>query len=577
MRVIAYLALLLLSCADLSAQISVVKTQPRGGTPTAAEPSPTRPENQGTIQGIIVNQATGEAIKRAVITLRRTDRANASTPSAISESDGAFIVRNLDPGRYVMSATKNGFTNQIYGTRASNNDSASIFALSPGQTIKDIRFGLTPHGVVAGRVMDDDGEPMANISVKVLQSIFLNGTRQIVTLNQVTTNDLGAYRIFGLAAGRYYIQARFSFRNMMGQQADLAYQSAFYPNAPDITGASPLPIAAGQTTQGIDFTLRRCQAFRISGRVTDSGRVQDRSTVWLTAKASGVADWDRNATPVRNGKFEIRGVLPGTYTLGSDSYSTEGVRTSGLMTITVTNSNVDHIELASLPAVEISGRVVYEDEPEVPTNDANGVTTGTSQVTHAQNAFLMPKDEDSMGMGGTQGQVGEGRKFIIKNIVPVAYNVNMQLTTPGAYIKTIRLGDSDVTDQGVDFSSGASAGELTIVVSYASGTVDGTVENAKQEHPAGVQVVAVPELDKRSQQRLFKLTVTDRDGHFELKGLAPGEYQIFAFEEIEYGAYVDSELLKPISDKGQRVTIKAKSKESLNLRVVPAEATKVQQ
>ena len=578
MRAITWLAFPILASAILSGQNPTVQSQAptvRGGTSARApasdanEPPAVRPEDKCAILGVVLNQATGEAIKRAAISARRIDRPDGNPGSAVSQSDGTFEIRNLDPGRYMLSASKNGFANQAYGARALDGSSGSTITLNAGQTIKDLNFGMTPHGVVAGRVIDDDGEPMAGVSIQVLRSMFRNGKRQTVPINQVTTNDLGEYRMFGLSPGRYYVLARFTMRGMMGEAIDLAYQPAYYPNAADLGAAAPLPVIAGQTTRGVDFTLRRSPSFRITGRVTDSGRTLDRVSVWLATKSPGGMAWDRQGSPVRNGKFEIRGVLPGAYVLGGDSFGTEGARTTARLSITVGNSNLDNLELAFSPGVEITGRVTYEDAP--PEDIKNAPPPGRGQTV-----WLQPKDE-TMNMMGGAGPIGEGGKFVLKNIGPAAYQVNMQMVSPEAYIKAIRFGDADVTDQGLDLSNGPATGELTIVVSYAGGTIDGTVENGKQEKPAGVQVVAVPELEKRGQPRLFKVAATDQNGHFELKGLAPGEYQLFAFEQIEPGAYQDSEILKPISDKGQRVTVKAKSKETVSLKIVPADLTKVQE
>src|SRR5207253_2182586 len=160
---------------------------------------------------------------------------------AVSESDGTFTFRNLDPGRYTMYASKNGFANQSYGSRGAAMGTGSTITLSPGQSLKDISFALTPHGVVTGRVIDDDGEPMSGVSIQVLRSMFRNGKRQTVPMNQASTNDLGEYRMFGLAPGRYFVMAKFIPRGMMGDAgADLAYQPVYYPNAGDLGAAGPL-------------------------------------------------------------------------------------------------------------------------------------------------------------------------------------------------------------------------------------------------------------------------------------------------------------------------------------------------
>jgi hypothetical protein len=67
---------------------------------------------------------------------------------------------------------------------------------------------------------------------------------------------------------------------------------------------------------------------------------------------------------------------------------------------------------------------------------------------------------------------------------------------------------------------------------------------------------------------LFKTTVTDTTGHFSITGVAPGEYKLFAWEQIEEGAYQDPEFLKPYENQGQAVAIREGSRETAQLKVI---------
>jgi hypothetical protein len=48
---------------------------------------------------------------------------------------------------------------QEYGQRKSD-DPGAVLSLRPGQELKDLLFRLVPSGVVAGRILDEDGEPV---------------------------------------------------------------------------------------------------------------------------------------------------------------------------------------------------------------------------------------------------------------------------------------------------------------------------------------------------------------------------------------------------------------------------------
>jgi len=43
----------------------------------------------------------------------------------------------------------------------------------------------------------------------------------------------------------------------------------------------------------------------------------------------------------------------------------------------------------------------------------------------------------------------------------------------------------------------------------------------------------VPEETKRKQHYLFKSITTDQYGHFDLRGLAPGKYNLFSLNGID--------------------------------------------
>jgi hypothetical protein len=43
----------------------------------------------------------------------------------------------------------------------------------------------------------------------------------------------------------------------------------------------------------------------------------------------------------------------------------------------------------------------------------------------------------------------------------------------------------------------------------------------------------------------YKRTSADDAGHFEFKGVTPGRYKLYAFEELDPSAYEDPNFLKP--------------------------------
>ena len=83
-------------------------------------------------------------------------------------------------------------------------------------------------------------------------------------------------------------------------------------------------------------------------------------------------------------------------------------------------------------------------------------------------------------------------------------------------------------------------------------------------------VSLVPDVPLRERLMLFKTTATDTTGHFSISGIAPGEYKLFAWQQVEDGAYQDPEFLKPYENQGQAVTIREGSRETAQLKVILA-------
>ena len=74
------------------------------------------------------------------------------------------------------------------------------------QKLTNIRIELTPTGTIAGRIVNQQGDPMANIAVQAVQLSYSNGKRKWRVVESRPTNDLGEYRLFWLDPGRYFIR-----------------------------------------------------------------------------------------------------------------------------------------------------------------------------------------------------------------------------------------------------------------------------------------------------------------------------------------------------------------------------------
>lgn len=561
--------LLCMFCAFATCQVLIA---PNGTQTTLPDPSQSaaavKPEDQCSIEGVVLNAATGEPVKKANIVLRALAAMNNAGLGAISDSAGHFKIEGIEPGRYNLMANRTGFVNQSYGAKAPNTGPGTPLTLSSGQKLKDITFKLTPHGVIVGRVIDEDGDPLANVQLQCQRYMYNRGKKQLLPFGGGNTNDLGEYRIFGLPPGKYYVSAIYRAQdfglNIPQNRKDHeeGYAPVYYPNSFTPDSASPLEVTPGAQIRGIDLTLSKTRTVRIRGQVVSgvtNKPVRNTNVSLMPRDNSAMAMMNRNFARGLdpNGNFELHNVVPGSYYVVAQIFE-DNKQSVARIPIEVGNSNIDNVRVVVNPMAELSGRIVVED---------NADTKGA-----VFNVSLVPKTPTPFGGPGSQPAKDDG-SFTIRNVSPDAYTINVFGMRDNFYVKSVRFGDNDVTDSGVDFTQGPTAGELIVTVSSAGGQVDGTVQNDKSEPAPGTMVVLIPAPEKRSLNRLYKTASADQAGNYSLKGIAPGEYKLFAWEQVDFGIYQDPDFLKPYESKGEAVTIKENSHESKQLKSIPADQT----
>src|SRR6185295_19753308 len=72
---------------------------------------------------------------------------------------------------------------------------------------KGIEFQLPRGSVISGHVLDEDGDAMPGVVVRVMRYQYLQGQRRLTPAGNGQTDDKGQYRVWGLMPGDYYVNA----------------------------------------------------------------------------------------------------------------------------------------------------------------------------------------------------------------------------------------------------------------------------------------------------------------------------------------------------------------------------------
>ena len=548
-------------------------TNAPGQSPTPSEPPKEQPP--ASIEGQVLNSVTGEPVKKATLILTPEQRSpDMMTPySTTTDANGRFAMSNIGAGNYRLMAERTGYVRSNYGARSITGPGATL-SLAPNQALKQISFRLQPHAVMSGRILDEDGEPLAYVQVQVLTHRYMQGKKQLMPAGGSSTNDLGEYRIFGLAPGRYYLSATYRPQTMAWQTVDRTagagpnqqeegYAPTYYPGSNDSSSAVPIQVTAGRPLTNVDVKLLRTRTLRIRGRVLNMQPPSRTMIMLMQRESNGFGFFERNMTSVqgREGKFELRGVTPGPYYLIAQYFEDNTTRYFARIPVDVGSANLDGIEVTVKPGVEVTGTVRVEGETEV----------NLSQI----NITLQPKDFTPFG-GGGMSRVKDDGTFTIRNAAPDTYRIGVFGGGELVYVKSVQAGQQEAKNGEVAIVDGAPPA-LTVVLSAAGGQLSGQVNapsnSGKPASTQGSTIVLVPSSDKREVQQLYKVATTDQNGKYSFKSIAPGEYKLFAWDDVESGAWQDAEFLARFENKGKTIAVKEKDILTADIDLLKAEDT----
>jgi protocatechuate 3,4-dioxygenase beta subunit len=535
----------------------------------APKPASTPKTEECSIAGIVVKLAGSEPLRKAKVRLRSLQE-HTRAISTTTDAGGGFQLKGIEPGRYNLTVSRVGFVTQTYGQKKAD-DPGAILTLHAGQEMKDLLFRLIPSGVIAGRILDEEGEPIPSATVSALREMYFEGKRSLSTSTTVETNDLGEYRLFGLQPGRYFVSAvsqRWDrYEDVEEKDADVhqqGYAKMYYPGTPDAAKASSIVIKAGEEVPSVEILMRQVLVYRIRGHVYNqiTHKLGTGTNIFLTSKANRL-EWEFGRQQViaekQDASFEIRDVLPGSYVLTALWFD-EGRSHIARVSLEVGNADVEGVALTISQGVSINGRIIWDGQPSLEKDELTVVAMSTDL---------------NFSFGADDARVNQGNSFSLKDIGEGTYRVAVGGESKDCYVKDVQYGGTSALEDGFTVGRGSPA-TLEITISSHGARVQGTVVDADGLPAVGVWVALVPDVGHRTQYRLYKTQTTDQYGHFDLRGISPGEYKLFSWEEAESDAWEDPEFLKPFEDKGEKITVQEGNSKSVAVTAIKTANTEQQ-
>jgi hypothetical protein len=472
-----------------------------------------------------------------------------------TDASGRFAIANVRPGIHTIRALRTGMAAPLNDTFSGN------ISVMPGEEVRNVRLELAPFGSITGRITDETGKPLAGLTVQALVAAYSRGRRILsapgndagASSASSRTDSSGQYSI-DLPPGVYYVTAEYSpsgsFRIAESSGRGVVVSGTirtFFPGTDVEKLAASIVVLGGGTVPGIDFKA----ATRSPATVTVAGTVEGRrnseednrtrrSFSLISRDSFSQEGWAiRNIPEMRapTDTFEIGGVPRGIHDLVVDDVMQDGSRGRGITAIRVGDEDLKDVRLILQKGNDIQGRILVS-------GPSRSIDLSTLTV-------LANSKYTTAASDGT---------FTLRDVLSGTYSVRLEGLPPDAYVSDLRQGSRSLFDaagtlNGPELEMRDSATPVEIFVSPAGATIDGIVESSGQANVAGATIVLVPPPSRRFVQSAYKATVADGRGEFRLRGIAPGTYQLFAWNRVPDTAWLNPEFMARYEGRGQSITV----------------------
>jgi len=584
--VTAFIALLC-ACA-LSAQSSRPGEAPPRDTPGAQQEPPAPPS--GKIAGRVLAANDGRPVRRA--------RAYVSAPQlpegrgTLTDDNGVFELNELPAGRYTLTVSKTGFVTLSYGQRRPL-QAGTPLQLGDGQQMDRLEFRLPRGSVIAGRIYDELGDPMPGASVRVMRYQYAQGERQLVPAGGAQTDDQGAYRVWGLNPGEYYINAltqnfnfgpgrggpggrpgagpagrggagrggapigRAGFRvpsaalpdASVSDELQKAYAPTYYPGVGSINESRPVTVTVGQELLDVNFNLLLVRTAQVSGTVTSAdGSITYSGQVSLAPESGGGAG-GRGQLGVNfssrinwEGRFSIGNVPPGRYVLRARGTDTDPPLFAS-QPVTVASGDATDLPVVLFPGASIAGTVSFE---------------GTDPPDMSRVRVTAPSAEAGGSLGpNPNARVEKDGTFTLDGVSAGSHWIRSAGQLNGWTLKSVLVANRDVIDAPIELRSGQALGNVSLVFTNKQQEINGTVTN-EQGQPITDYTVLAFGVDSDLWRPLARQIATarpDQNGKFQIRSLPPGNYYLVTVDPAEQGEWFEPAFLDQHRIAAARVTL----------------------
>lgn len=584
------------------------------------EAAPT--QGTGVFMGRVVDADSRAPIGGAVVSMSQTAGSGTTIEPVLTDDQGRFAFADLRAGSYQVRARHSGYVDGAYAKRLPDEEpgfDGRPLVLREDERIGDATLLMWKHASISGTVIDEAGEPLVDVPVRVMRRRILAGRPAFdVVVNGLRTDDRGVFRAGVLPPGDFIVALpvvvgsmprpsssddpaamRAVYNSLMGAMrvpgADigdqdavfaghsagaatlsafagidrdgrpLVYGTTFFPGVTRLSDAALITLRAGEERSGISIQVRPGRGVRLAGTVVSVDGPPGAQLLRLVpadfaALATDVEIAQARCTP--DGRFVFLGVPPGEYSILIDRSEAGSPAVLFANTaLIVGDQDVSGLTVPLRPGVHVRGRVRYESTSSA-TPPRFSAYIESADGTVPTNQRLQTTQIDAQG------------NFVTSGRRPGFYLLRVLLSSApssrGWFFKGAMLGGRDISIVPVELRDADVANVVLTFSDKPNAEITGIVIGANGPD-ASASVIVFPVDRERwtntgSRPRALLQVGTDSNGHYQISDLPPGEYFVAATDTAS-SSWADPASLQALARTATRIQLADSEKKVLELRV----------
>jgi hypothetical protein len=246
-------------------------------------------------------------------------------------------------------------------------------------------------------------------------------------------------------------------------------------------------------------------------------------------------------------------MAPGSYDVVATASSASG-RLAASAPIDISSRDIDNMTLVLQSQLSITGKVSIENmQPDLPNLNLSGVRVELRREPFTPELLVVLPTVAADG------------SFTVAGVTPGEYRLKIETRGFKGYIKSARYGAIDALNPPFAIHG---PGQFDIVIGLNAGALDVVVLDEMQKPFPDATVVLIPDPPRRQRFDLYYAEGSDASGRIRFEGLAPGDYRIFAWDDVPTDAWEDPDFIGFYEDRGRPVRVSEGSRDSIELKLI---------